>query len=260
MTEIQTNQMVPEIETVQDIVAKYHGRSLYDPRNGRKNYRAEHLDKYETMETTPTVHVHQEEAPKIISSDDFRNRLKESFLLYKKMQHIQSLYFHPVNIEMIREICNWVTGEEGMLSPMKGLYIYGQHGSGKTDFTLNLTNTCKVLSRKFDNVQKYHPYAYNAIYESLRSGADFNTALRIQENVYLDDFLYQDRNTAKIFGNQDNVADMVVTRLYDLHKCGYRHIITSNMPPDQIDMHPGSIDRMNEMFNFIFWEGKSLRG
>lgn len=246
------------METIQDIVSKYNGRSVYDPRS-RKNYRSIALDRHADKNYIPVVTPAEPEQPVILTSEDLRERIKEAYMLYKKMQNIETLYFHPLNISTVINIAKWVCGEESSFNPFKGIYIYGAHGSGKTDFVINLTNTCKVLSSKYDNINKWHPHAYNAIYEHLRSGAGFNRAINLRENVFLDDFLYQDRNAARLFGNQDNVADMIVTRLYELHKTGYRHILTSNLPPDEIDMHPGSMDRMNEMFNFVFWEGESLR-
>lgn len=246
--------------TIDQLVKAYENRSLYDPRQPRKNPRSAHLDKYETMDTTPRIHVAKKPEDKVLSAEDFLQHLREGFKLYARMQHINTLYFHPQNVEMIRHIAKWITGDiTGDLNPTKGLYIYGRHGSGKTDFTITLTNVAKVLARTYTNVSKFQPYSYNAVYESIRSGSDIIDVIRGRSNLALDDFLYQDRNEARVFGNDDRVADIIVTKMYDLHKAGYIHIVTSNYPPDQIDMHPGSIDRMNEMFNYIFWEGESLR-
>jgi predicted ATPase len=255
-------QEVTEIirESVAELEAKYRGKQLFDPRGTKRNYRKESLDRFADTETTPVFYKAEVQERPTITDETFLEKLRESFLLYKKMQNIPTLYFHPVNTEMVKEIAKWITGDlSGSLNPIKGLYIYGRHGSGKTDFSINLINTAKVLSQTYSNVPKFKPYSYNAIYEAIRSGSDIIDLVKDQSNLVIDDFLYQDRNEAKIFGNTDRVADIIVTKMYDLHKSGYLHIVTSNYPPDQIDMHPGSIDRMNEMFNYIFWEGESLR-
>jgi hypothetical protein len=252
-----TTEVVISNQTMTDILQSYKSKSVRLPID-RINPRS--VDKYPDHELGNYQVYTPEAAKPDITSVEFLEYLRKAFLVYKKNQNIQELYFHPENVKTITRIAEYITNADtNTINPNKGLYIFGTFGNGKTDFTLILTQTINVLAPKYRNLSKYHIMSYNAIYEGIRDTGSIDKANDIKRAVYLDDFLYQDRNTARVYGNTDNVADIVTSRLYDLHKAGHRHIMTSNVPPDKIPLHPGSIDRINEMFNFIFWEGKSLR-
>lgn len=260
--ETQPIQEIAE-ETIQDLEKKYQGISTRNPFKRSESQKA--LDKYEHTNFVPVIYQAQETKPMTMETPEFLGHLKQAIQLYKQARGISKYIVHPDNQQTIKDIAAWACGDmSGNLNPAKGIYIYGQHGSGKTDFMLLVVNTMTVLSRKYNNIQTFKPVAYNGIYDAMRMGRipEINHGSR---NYYIDDFLYQDRNEARVYGNQDRVADNVVTRLADLHKARYIHILTSNYPLDQINteekenLHPGSMDRMNEMFNFIFWSGDSLR-
>lgn len=260
--ESQPIQVIAE-ETVQDLENKYKGISTRNPFKRSESQKA--LDKYEHSTFEPVIYEAQEQEPLTMEAPQLLEHLKQSIQVYKQTRLISKFIVHPENQQTIKDIAAWACGDiNGNLNPAKGLYIYGQHGSGKTDFMLIVVNTINVLSKKYINFQHFKPVSYNGIYEAMRTGRtpEINHGAR---NYFIDDFLYQDRNEARVYGNQDRVADNVVTRLSDLHKAGYIHVITSNYPFDQINteekenLHPGSMDRMNEMFNFVFWAGDSLR-
>lgn len=266
MEQPEVNQEVQPVQSITEIVNQYRGRNLYDPR-AKRSYSQKALDKYEDLTFTPVIYTPEPEQPKFINADEFLKYLREATIVYKNTHNIKQLYTHPENVQTIKDIAAWACGDiDGKFDPTKGLYIYGKHGSGKTDFVLTLVNTMTVLSRKYDNIFKFKPYSYNAMYEAIRSGNIDILTRKESQNIYMDDFLYQDKNEARVYGNNDRVADLVVTRMYELFKAGYMHIMTSNYPYNQINqdednpnLHPGSMDRLTEMFNFIYWKGESLR-
>ena len=76
------------------------------------------------------------------------------------------------------------------------------------------------------------------------------------------DDLGMENNKVKSFANEANViADIISSRYKLMHECGMKTFATTNCPPDQLENLYGErvSDRMNEMFNIIVLNGKSLR-
>lgn len=259
---------INKMKTVSDFYRSYSNRSVALPID-RKSPR--HVDRFPNHQLGNYKVYNPEEAmPQTIDAEGIKKHLYTAFSLYQRAKNIPKLIFTDKNKNTLDNICKYLAGEEGAFDLQKGLYFYGRIGSGKTDLCLVITQMINVLSRTYSNVPKYKILAYDALYNNIRESGNINSLTQnFSGNVYLDDLLYQDRNKCHVYGNEDYVADLVITQLYRLHKLNYRHILTSNYPfevksdPEAKSLkkvlHPTSFDRMKEMFNLVLWDGESLR-
>ena len=224
-----------------------------------KNYRNE--DKYpDHVLGTYTPHVPVKKEPKIISYDDFLYILRENYKKYAKFKKWPEIVMHPDNVEVIYQIVGQVVSSE---KNKKGIYLVGDHGTGKTEFFNVLLNTVRKWAFSFDNLQYIYTHRYDQIYDDIRITGSPAILYNMRRTIYIDDFLYQNRVTAKVWGNTDNVADLVITRCYELFKEGHSIYMTSNYGPKFMEenqyIHKGSADRMHEMMTMLTWSGDSLR-
>jgi hypothetical protein len=254
-------------QTVEEIISTFKNRSVLLPQD-RKNHR--HVDRFPNHQLgNYKVYDPTTETPKTIDSEGIKQHLYTAFTLYKKAKNIPELIFPDNNKQVLENICKYIAGEEGIYDLKKGLYFFGRIGSGKTDLCLVVTQMVNILSRQFSNLPKYKIISYDAIYNHIyETGSQKIVTKNLSGNIYLDDLFYQDKIKIDRFKNEIYVGDIIITKMYELHQLKYRHIITSNYPFEIKDqnakdlkktLHPTSFDRMKEMFNFIFWDGQSLR-
>lgn len=270
----ETNIQTPEesidpyfskAQTVDDIVRQYAGKILFTPAS-RRNYRQEALNRFASMDTKPVIYTPETVTKPDITYDEYRVQLWEGFKMLKKTANLSEIKFHPKNAsETIPNVIRYMIGsDQSSYSLTKGLWIWGRFGSGKTDFVLTLLRVHNTLASRYSNLSKIKIVSYNAIYEQCRSEGNTEPINKmIKGYTFIDDFFYQERSAAKIFGNTDNIAELVITRIDQLHKSGYSCLVTSNYDLDTLsskfDLHPGSISRLSGSFNFIPWHGDDMR-
>ena len=191
--------------------------------------------------------------------------LRIAFRKTAKEQGWKSVYIHKENKETLYDMLRLIVGDpETTLTTRKGIYLTGNHGSGKTEVMNHIMRCMTVASHKCSNISKPYTHSYDQLYDTLRNtGSTDHLYKNVIRNVYIDDFLYQQRAVAKVYGNTDSVPDLIITRCYELYKYGYKIYMSSNYGPrymlDNGYIHPGSYDRLREMCNIVTWEGESLR-
>lgn len=234
----------------------------------RKNYRSvekfpDHvIGTYETF--SPEIIE-----PVIYDFERFKNEFKEFWNLdaeKKGWDYIDQdfngkkvrtrIYIHPENAGKINQIIAYLVGDDSALNLKKGIWLSGWYGSGKTVF---MTALVKFLNIKMKSGIKL--IRYNDLYNKVRIEESIEPIDRtIKSHCFIDDMAYQERVAVKSYGNNDNVLENIITRLYAL-KCTY--FVTSNFTPyellDKGLIKPGDYDRINEMFNLVSWKGESLR-
>jgi hypothetical protein len=257
------NDILPEFK----ITEEYKSRRFLNG-DTRQNYRNQ--DPYPNHKLgTYTPHTPEDSEPVNITYEDFLNLFRQNFMRYAKKKNwpittsngIESrIYTHPDNVPVIYDIILQIVSTD---KPSKGIYLVGDHGSGKTEFMNVLKGTILPLSHHYDNLSYIFAHSYDRLYDGIRTSGDIGLIQNLKNSIYIDDFLYQNRSTAKIYGNVDSVADLIITRAYELHKSGHNIYMTSNYGPKYMVesgyIHKGSADRLHEMMNIINWSGDSLR-
>lgn len=188
---------------------------------------------------------------KIIAAYEQRYRTRLKFTIPQR-QHLD-------------DISAWIARESSTLDIHKGLYICGGHGSGKTLLaTFIQTIFTQGQSFGYTQLRPYSWISYDDIYSAIRYTASDEILKRITTSQIIDDYVYQGRSLAKVYGNDDYVADLVISKI-DRKITGtvHRAIITSNYTPsyllDNTIIHPGTYSRIGGLFNILAWTGQDHR-
>lgn len=209
-----------------------------------------------TPDTTP---------PPVCTFEMMAEALRIAFRKTAKQQGWTSVYIHPDNKDTIYDMLRLITGDpDTTLNRRKGIYLTGNHGSGKTEIMQHIITCMTAASHRYKNIRRPQIHMYDHLYDAIRNTGNTDSLYKnVIRNVYIDDFLYQQRSVAKVYGNTDSVPDLIITRCYELYKYGYRLYMTSNYGPkymhDNGYIHSGSYDRLREMCNIVEWKGESLR-
>ena len=161
--------------------------------------------------------------------------------------------------QTLADISAWISGTPSTLDHTKGLYIYGPHGTGKTF----ITEIIRELYRWIPGIP-YQWISYDDIYSSIRYNNNDEILKNLTYTQIIDDYAYQGRSLAKVYGNDDYVADLVISKL-DRKISGRPHrcIITSNYDPDFLRdsaiIHPGTYSRIKGLFNLVPWKSDDHR-
>ena len=253
------------MDNINDIIPPEYKSRRFLNGDTRKNYR--NIDPHpEHVLGTYTPHVPQHKEPKIITYDDFLKLFRKTYMNYAIFQNwpvrtcqgkTTRIYIHEDNNQKIYDIIQSIVDQQP-----KGVYLVGDHGSGKSEFMRVLTETINMTAR-FDNIHRIYTHSYDRIYDAIRATGDIGHIQNLKNSIYLDDLCYQSRSMAKIWGNNDSVADLIITRAYELYKAGHRIMMTSNYGPEFMMkegyIHKGSADRIYEMMSVVVWSGASLR-
>jgi DNA replication protein DnaC len=148
----------------------------------------------------------------------------------------------------------------GVLENQKGIWLYGEIGTGKTTLLKILAEYQRKLGFGFKCVNcatisaRYAAYGIEVLNENT-----FNETNRgccpIERGF---DELGRETIPAKYYGNELNIMQHILQLRYDLK---VKTHITTNIYPDMIETLYGAhiYDRAREMFNFIEVKGESFR-
>ena len=148
----------------------------------------------------------------------------------------------------------------------KGLFLYGPLGRGKSMTLQAMRQYMNSVANRYDFMREdYRLKAWWKTASELANiyAADGQPAL-IQYadpyvNLVIDEF-GREPNPASYYGTKMNVLQFVLQLRYDHRRTSVTHI-TTNMTLDDLEPRYGDYvaDRCKEMFNFIEFEGDSLR-
>lgn len=190
-------------------------------------------------------------------------------------------------MEIAREVCpQFVVREEykpifndivlyclnagGNLSPRKGLWIWGDIGTGKTTLLHIIRNYC-ALVRPVDSDGTTYGFCINNAIDVCSKfaskgyeGLSFYVTSERDDNISRQAFdeLGSEARIMQHYGCVENVFQYILQRRYEKHD-GINNIthVTTNLTPKQIadNYGPRIYDRCKEMFNFIAMMGKTFR-
>lgn len=163
---------------------------------------------------------------------------------------------------------------EGVYDPYKGLWIWGNIGTGKSTMLEIIRRYChKVREPAYYreiNLPGEMRY-YKMRYGFCITNASFVAGKFAKEGYPgIEDYIKNCRQAfdevgrecipTGYFGNMENVFQYIFQRRYDVRKGDFTHV-TSNLSPEQIGAVYGDhiYDRCFEMFNFVEMSGESWR-
>lgn len=158
----------------------------------------------------------------------------------------------------------------GNLSPRKGLWIWGDIGTGKTTLLRIIRNYC-ALVRPVDSDGTTYGFCINNAIDVCSKfaskgyeGLSFYVTSERDDNISRQAFdeLGSEAQITQHYGCVENVFQYILQRRYERHD-GINNIthVTTNLTPEQIKDNYGLriYDRCKEMFNFIALMGKTFR-
>ena len=177
---------------------------------------------------------------------------------------------------LLNDIVRWCLMVDGKYDPHKGLWLWGNIGTGKSTMLAIIELYCKYkrpLARYRDqntpsqrglSADKWR-YGFRITNASFVAGAFAKEGYPgIEEYISYSRQAFDEVGRETIptgfYGNMENVFQYILQRRYDLRFGDFTHV-TSNLAPEQIaDVYGDHIyDRCFEMFNFVQMSGESWR-
>lgn len=163
------------------------------------------------------------------------------------------------NKEILNELFFYVHGE-GKLDPNKGIWLYGDVGTGKSTLMKILGEYQRIYDKGFKCVNcamlaaQFSTHGIAALNESTWNEGAYGS-LPVERAF---DELGRETIPAKYFGNELNIMQHVIQIRYDLK---LKTHVTTNIDPGIIEKMYGTHihDRCFEIFNFIEMKGESRR-
>lgn len=172
------------------------------------------------------------------------------------------------NRDILNTIFAWVWRKDSMNALMvdfdKGFFLYGDLGRGKTMTMQAMRLYMNSVCRRY-KTEDYRLKAWMKSASELANiyAADGQPALikytGEDVNLVIDEF-GREPIPANSYGTKMNVLQFILQLRYDNRRNSVTHI-TTNLHPDNLEPLYGDYvaDRCKEMFNFIEFNGKSLR-
>lgn len=178
--------------------------------------------------------------------------------------------FNPDNADrrVLNTIFAWVWRYDPcnilMVDYDKGFFLYGDLGRGKTMTMQAMREYMNSVCRRY-TTEDYRLKAWMKSASELANiyAADGQPALikyaDSEVNIVIDEF-GREPIPANSYGTKMNVLQFLLQLRYDHRHTSVTHI-TTNLRPDNLEPLYGDYvaDRCKEMFNFIEFNGKSLR-
>ena len=167
--------------------------------------------------------------------------------------YVRVFHVRPEQLEVIRGLTAYFSGNPGPYDTEKGIFIYGGTGSGKT-----------TLMRIFQDARFAirHPVAMTnmpTLYVDMLAEGQMNLQTQREKERIFDDAGAENAEIAS-FGNRVNLFPQLLLLRYEGQ---YKTHATSNLTPSEIIQRPGFDDRvksrMNELFNIVHLPGGDWR-
>lgn len=169
---------------------------------------------------------------------------------------------------VLRNIVLWLIGEDGPLDPAKGLWLWGNNGTGKSTL-LEIVKSAGAILRPMDS--RGYPYGFRTINATQICAAYQNGGYEALEPWVNSSRLAIDELGAETiptgyYGTTENVIQYIMQRRYDRRRGAFTHVTTNLECPLDVNRSqiasvygPRVYDRCKEMFNFIEMRGQSFR-
>lgn len=162
--------------------------------------------------------------------------------------------------EVLPNLIKYFTGDpSGLYDLQKGIYLFGEVGTGKSFLIRMMRSLCNVL--------KYEPRQfkiYNAktLLFEVEKAKNLSAIDKVLRGGWCVDDLGAEDNRYKLFGNDISVMGYVLNERYELyHATGEVFHVSSNIDPNLIyDEYGERLEsRCSQMFNFVKLEGTDKR-
>lgn len=169
----------------------------------------------------------------------------------------------PEHRDAINAIFRWCMELDGCLDPMKGLWLCGSNGTGKTTLLHIVKHFCQRIGRKDMDGNPYGFRISNApqvcsIYE--REGyKGIEEFVRLRRQAF--DELGAEATLTGHYGTPLDVMQYILLGRYDNRHFGFTHV-TTNLTLDDVKARYKIkvYDRIKEMFNIVYLGGRTYRG
>lgn len=199
------------------------------------------------------------------------NRLKNLFV--QTAREIEPDWYVRDDLrQVINDIFLWCIMADGPYNPNKGLFIWGNIGTGKSTMLEIILRFCAKVR---PHTPEFGAYGFritkvqdicDAFADKQDGGsAAIQTFITSRRQAF--DELGSESIPTICWGNAVNVMQNVLQARYDRRRDSFTHITTNLMPmshdgqPNEIVKYYGERvwDRCKEMFNFVHMPGKSFR-
>lgn len=175
---------------------------------------------------------------------------------------------------LLNDIVRWCLMLDGKLDPDKGLWLWGDIGTGKSTMLEIVRDYCHMVRRPVCYREKDNPRTMRRdpwAYSFRITNASYVAGMFAKEGYPgIEEYITSCRQAfdevgrecipTGFFGNMENVFQYIFQRRYDIRRGDFTHV-TSNLAPEQIGEIYGDhiYDRCFEMFNFVQMSGESWR-
>lgn len=175
---------------------------------------------------------------------------------------------------LLNDLLRWCLMLEGPLDPEKGLWLWGNVGTGKSTMLEIVRQYCRrvrppVSYRDPDcpRMMRSDKLAYGFRISNMNYVTGEYARLGYPGlREYIDtcrqafDEVGRENTQTGYFGNVENVFQYIIQRRYDLRHGDFTHV-TTNLRPEEIGPLYGDhiYDRCREMFNFVEMPGATFR-
>lgn len=186
-------------------------------------------------------------------------QIKKEFLKIGEIALGKQYQITEFNKEIITSLIKYFTGN-GDIDLTKGIYLYGDYGTGKTRIFEIIR---KLLAKLFPfNPNGYSIASIEMIVEHYKSEKNLTkygyNKNDIPLNLCINEF--GKKMNEKHFGTDVNaIIESLFMIRYELYQQGKITHVTSNYSPSELNYPPIIKDRISEMFNFIEIKGESFR-
>jgi len=168
----------------------------------------------------------------------------------------------PEQRETVNDIFRWCMMLDGKHSPDKGLWLYGNIGTGKSTMLRIVKEFCKMVRPPGNNGRIYSFAIVNAVDICARFSARGFPGIEdyIGSSRLAIDELGSEVIPTGYYGTPLNVIQHLLQGRYDRKHSSFTHV-TTNISLKQISSmySPRIYDRCKEMFNFVEFKGKTFR-
>lgn len=177
------------------------------------------------------------------------------------VQHIQRKYGQMIivdtNVETLRHmICTILQGD-------KGIYVFGDVGSGKSVITRAIVQVSNALHLMGYTQLPYFQGSieWEKLIDKCLAGDKPTPWTRCKTSALIDDFIYVNP-PLKYNYNEVDLPPQLIYHLEKLHQGGARFVFNSNVVPAQLETAIGrrAFDRLRSMVKAYYWDGTSMRG
>lgn len=164
--------------------------------------------------------------------------------------------------DTVNDIFTWCLGMNGNLDCDKGLWLWGNNGTGKTTMLKIIKDFCRAIGKRDAMGNEYGFRIVSVpeicgIYEKEgRGGIEQFATLRRQAF----DELGAEEVITGHYGTPLNVMEYILMRRYDRRYDDFTHVTTNLTKEELKERYKDRVyDRCKEMFNFIYLGGATYR-